>query len=459
VQQTVTAACHHCLDPACLSGCPVNAYVKDDVTGIVKHLDDQCIGCQYCTLTCPYEVPQFNARLGIVRKCDMCGDRLAEGEAPACVRGCPNEAIAIRIVETQATIDDAQTGALVPGAPASGITFPTTGYRTERAFPRNMLPADFFAVHPAHEHRPLVIMLVLTQLSVGAFCVDQLFRPSLPIAIQQWFRPFQAAVALLLGLVALGASTMHLGRPQYAFRALLGLKTSWLSREILAFGAFSACAALHAGGLWLSNMHCGPRWTILTSILGNLGEWPGVLVSVSGLIGVYCSVMVYARTRRFFWSAARTAFKFFLTVAVLGVATNLWVMSVGALFRAGPEAQIVDAVERLSGALLGFVVLKLAGEATLFLHLRDRQFGDLARSALLLQRELARWSIARFVTGLIGALVVPLVLLGVEGRAHPELALAIGASIALLLLVAGELLERATFFLAVASLRMPGGLP
>ena len=43
--QTVTTACHHCTDPACLNGCPVLAYEKDPVTGIVRHLDDQCIGC------------------------------------------------------------------------------------------------------------------------------------------------------------------------------------------------------------------------------------------------------------------------------------------------------------------------------------------------------------------------------------------------------------------------------
>ena len=77
VVQHVTAACHHCLEPACLTGCPVEAYEKDPITGIVRHLDDQCIGCQYCVLMCPYDVPRYHADLGIVRKCHMCRQRLA----------------------------------------------------------------------------------------------------------------------------------------------------------------------------------------------------------------------------------------------------------------------------------------------------------------------------------------------------------------------------------------------
>src|SRR6478735_1420773 len=137
VQQAVTTACHHCLDPACMTGCPVSAYEKDLVTGIVKHLDDQCIGCQYCTFTCPYEVPQYNAARGIVRKCDMCSGRLAAGEAPACVQGCPNEAIAITVIDKRQALDDAQGDAFLPGTPSPGFTIPTTVYRTERPPPRN----------------------------------------------------------------------------------------------------------------------------------------------------------------------------------------------------------------------------------------------------------------------------------------------------------------------------------
>ena len=62
-RQTITTACHHCVEPGCLEGCPVMAYEKDDETGIVRHLDDQCIGCQYCMLKCPYDVPQYSERL------------------------------------------------------------------------------------------------------------------------------------------------------------------------------------------------------------------------------------------------------------------------------------------------------------------------------------------------------------------------------------------------------------
>ena len=70
----------------CLHGCPVDAYKKDPVTGIVLHSTEACIGCQYCVWNCPYSVPQFNAERGVVGKCDMCHGRLTTGLEPACVK-------------------------------------------------------------------------------------------------------------------------------------------------------------------------------------------------------------------------------------------------------------------------------------------------------------------------------------------------------------------------------------
>lgn len=298
-QQTVTAACHHCVDPACMNGCPVDAYEKDPVTGIVKHLDDQCIGCSYCTLTCPYEVPSFNKRLGIVRKCDMCSDRLAEGEAPACVQSCPNEAISITIVDVKAMIAATQGDAtLVPGAPPSRITAPTTTYRTTKG------EASATRTHDghAHSHPPLAIMLVLTQLAVGAFVIELLRGGT---------RAIDATVSLGVASLAMAASVLHLGRPLYAYRAVIGLRHSWLSREIVAFGGFMGLATPYAGTVWAGR----PLMPL------------GVAAAVTGVFGVICSVFIYASTRRASWTYPRVTLRFFGGGALAGVATLGWVDS------------------------------------------------------------------------------------------------------------------------------------
>src|ERR1700712_198179 len=135
-QQTVTTACHHCADPGCLNGCPVLAYEKDPVTGIVRHLDDQCIGCQYCVLTCPYDVPKYSEKRGIVRKCDMCFNRLARDGGPACVPACPSGAITIQIVSLNSVIAaTAENERLVPGTFKSSYTQPTTAYVSRKPIP------------------------------------------------------------------------------------------------------------------------------------------------------------------------------------------------------------------------------------------------------------------------------------------------------------------------------------
>jgi formate dehydrogenase iron-sulfur subunit len=212
--QHVTTACHHCLEPACLTGCPVNAYVKLEDSGIVKHLDDQCIGCQYCTLTCPYDVPKFSKQLGIVRKCDMCVGRLENSEAPACVQACPNEAIRITVVSHDDVWAQAEAGMVVPGTPPSDITFPTTRFKTSRAQVRELVPADYDQPQKEHAHAPLLVMLVLTQIAAGVFIADHLsgWIAGQPGGLGFW----GSAVGFGVCCLALAASILHLGRPQYA---------------------------------------------------------------------------------------------------------------------------------------------------------------------------------------------------------------------------------------------------
>jgi Fe-S-cluster-containing dehydrogenase component/DMSO reductase anchor subunit len=450
IQKTVTTACHHCLEPACMHGCPVGAYEKDAQTGIVRHLDDQCIGCRYCMLTCPYEVPQYSVKKGIVRKCDMCAGRLAAAEAPACVQACPNAAIAIRLVDQEAVLEDAQGDAFLPGVPSPGITIPTTNYKTAQVFPRNMLPADFYTVRPAHQHLSLVLMLVLTQLSVGAFCLNQMLPLWLSEATLRTLRPFHSLFALLLGVLAMAASTAHLGRPLYAWRAVLGLRTSWLSREILAFGVFAGLTALYAGALF--------AFESLPAAAQHYVESLGRVSALAGVGAVFCSVMLYHVTRRKWWNGGRTGCKFGLTGAGLGWATTVCSTFLVAAVRGDPlGAELVAFGHTGANGLLLLTLIKLGSEASVFCHLRDRQQGDLKRTALLLWGELRPLTCYRFVLGMVGGIVLPMACLTALAPSQAGLALA-ASLVSLACLFSGEMLERMTFFTALSAPRMPGGL-
>ncbi|MGC4063771.1 MAG: dimethyl sulfoxide reductase anchor subunit [Polyangiaceae bacterium] len=235
--QTITTSCHHCADPGCLKGCPVGAYEKDPSTGIVKHLDDQCFGCKYCTLMCPYDAPKYNQALGIVRKCDMCSQRMGVGEAPACVQACPNEAIRIEVVSTNNARALSERGEFLPGAPSPRATGPTTKYTTNKGIPTDWRAADRDVVRVDHAHVPLVIMLVLTQLGLGSLIWSALLSPlSSESQVAQFASGATAFGWLALGLIA---SVLHLGRPWLAYRAIMNLRHSWLSREALTLGIFA----------------------------------------------------------------------------------------------------------------------------------------------------------------------------------------------------------------------------
>ena len=90
----VKRQCMHCIEPACVSACTVGALRKTP-EGPVVYDAAKCIGCRYCQYACPYGVPSYDwdNPLGLIGKCEMCADRLAEGDKPACAEACPNGAI------------------------------------------------------------------------------------------------------------------------------------------------------------------------------------------------------------------------------------------------------------------------------------------------------------------------------------------------------------------------------
>ena len=93
-QVFVKQQCMHCVDPACVSACPVGALQKLD-SGPVVYDCTRCIGCRYCMVACPFSIPKFEwgESLGRIRKCTFCVDRQEDGLEPACAAACPTGAL------------------------------------------------------------------------------------------------------------------------------------------------------------------------------------------------------------------------------------------------------------------------------------------------------------------------------------------------------------------------------
>lgn len=447
-QQYVTTACHHCVEPGCLQGCPVNAYDKDLVTGIVRHLDDQCIGCQYCILMCPYEVPQYSESKGIVRKCDMCRQRLEVGSPPACVAGCPNQAIRISIVSQDAARLRAVQSLFLAASPDPQITIPTTVYKSSRS--REVLSSDSSRTTVvsarnelptvAHAHWPLVVMLVLTQLSVGALFIERIL--TITGAIHFDLSLTLLATSAVVGVVGGNAAALHLGKPFGAWRAWIGLRTSWLSREIIALGLYGGinCVAVS-----LAYFRYEP--------------WASIALAIAlavGIIGVVSSAMIYVATRRALWSLPSTLTRFFACMLGLGLSLATAVAVVG---EARSSVVILLAVGSTS---VGAVQLIAVYEPRLHLYSaeQDHRSRSMRRTSLLLATALADQFQIQLITLTFGGLFIPGLLLLMALKSPLQLdyqaPLVPLAIVGLLILLGGNLLERLLFFQSCAPAKMPG---
>ena len=401
----LSMGCNHCLQPSCLTGCPVDAYRKDPVTGLVLHNAEACIGCQYCTWNCSYGVPQYNPERGVVGKCDMCHGRLAEGRLPACVNACPQEAIQVEAVNIEEWKSQYLTEANAPGLPAADDTISTTRVVAPASAVAQLERADYHRVRPEAPHWSLVAMTVLTQLSVGAF---------LALWVLEWYGGSQglglpAVVSLLAAVLSFTAAVFHLGRPIYAWRALRMWKRSWLSREVLLFSGFVMCAAAYTGALCLD-------------LAG--GAALGAITAMLGLAGVTASAFIYLVPARPAWNSRHTVAEFHLTALALGpLLLTAAGMSHGLL--------VAGAVAGAGGQLLN--------QALKFLSLSRSEEFELRASARLLAGELEPRLLARLGLLVAGGIVMPL--LGYERTA-------------LAAMLASELLGRVLFFVSVVPKNM-----
>lgn len=90
----VKTQCMNCNDPACGAACLTQAMHKT-TKGPIIWREDKCMGCRYCMVSCPFEMPRFEyeSTNPIIQKCDMCFDLIKEGESPLCAFNCPNGAL------------------------------------------------------------------------------------------------------------------------------------------------------------------------------------------------------------------------------------------------------------------------------------------------------------------------------------------------------------------------------
>lgn len=405
----LSMGCNHCLEPSCLIGCPVEAYTKDPATGVVLHSADTCIGCQYCVWNCSYGVPQYNAERGVVGKCDMCHNRLGDGMAPACVAACPEGAIAIEIVNVTDWRSD-YLSANAPGLPSADDSISTTRV----TLPENMVPdtdrVDLQRVQPEHPHWPLVFMLVVTQLSVGAFAVLWL----LDLLGQGGGLTIDALASLGLAGISLTASTLHLGRPIYAWRALKGLRRSWLSREVLTLSLFAGAASMFAGMLMFNLPGRGAA---------------GVCTLLAGLAGITCSARIYMVRARPAWCSSYTLAEFFATALFLG---PLFVLTLLTHSLHGPAPSWIR-LAAAAGASMQLIVQSLK-----FLWLARSEVFEMRASSLLISGRFRNLFLTRLAALIVAGILAPVLSANVWI-----------ISTAFALALAGEWLGRYLFFVSV----------
>jgi Fe-S-cluster-containing dehydrogenase component/DMSO reductase anchor subunit len=262
---SLSMACNHCQEPACAEGCPAKAYTIED-KGVVIHHADRCIGCRYCTWRCPYDAPQVNQARGYIEKCHFCADRATDGIEPACVTACPTGAL--KLTEKEHFDDNG-----VVWFPESGIG-PSVILKGTDSYLKPVIEGDEQPEEDIDE-TPFIkkvtdrlvkewSLLVFSLLVISATAI--LIVTALTEAAETGIMPF------LLMAGALVTSVLHLGVPIKAWRSVINISSSPLSREIMMVLILAIITLLN----WLMP-----------------GEIPAVLPALAGLLALVTIDMVF----------------------------------------------------------------------------------------------------------------------------------------------------------------------
>lgn len=377
----LSIACNHCVHPKCAGVCPTDAFVQRE-DGIVYIDGSKCMGCGYCAWACPYAVPQYHPQLGRMTKCNFCMDELDQGRPPACVAACPMRVLDfVEVNSIQLSAKSYQTLWAIPATehpfplPAFSRTQPHLAIRPHPAMgnglekavangeevkpPRSKVGRLWSPKSPDFglEELPLVAFTLLAQMAAGMAVTLFFLQPSTFDLL---------TVGFLLGLAGL-ASFLHLGTKKNAWRAVLHLQKSWLSREILMVGLF--------GAAWLLSFTAhSPLLTdycsLPTDYCSLIPDYCSLITALLGLGLVYSMSQVYRLRAAPAWDTWRTGAAFFLSAGILGLTgvsfgagwvsvwLPLWVLlALEAGLALLAEKPVHETVERIRGVCLALAMV------------------------------------------------------------------------------------------------------
>jgi len=346
-------ACNHCEEPPCLTSCPASAFSTDPIYRTVDHNQDHCIGCGYCTWTCPYDAPKYVTAKGTIEKCTLCKERIVDGQKPNCANLCPTGALDFGEIESKRASDVlgfTDRGIwpgirFIPlrkeGPPITStrslhenenIVFRQTKHRSER---KSTLKSEW----------PLVVFTLLAAFLFAATAASLLTSPLL-----------EPVTYMTLGILGAVLSTFHLGKPLKAWRALLNVRLSWLSREMVAYLLFL----------------CSSGFSFFVSPTVSVG----ILSVLLGLAALVMIDMVYVKVERRSTSAVNsgsivvTGFLFFallaeispLLIAILSGKCVLYVREVLRSRRRNPARLFASGVRIAVGFVVPLLLLSLEGD-------------------------------------------------------------------------------------------------
>lgn len=272
----LSLACNHCATAACMHACPALAYRRDAPTGAVLLESSLCIGCGYCSWACPYDAPVFDQSAGVMTKCTWCADRLRVGLKPACASHCPTGALDygdVPVGVRMSVVDGLPATALQPSLHVIPLKPGRTQPEMTAAGPEG--PAcDQLPEGPACDFRANSQISLKREWPLAVFTFGSAVLVALVTASAAGAYRIAPWAFVLAAAAAMGVAGAHLGRKERAWRAILNVRRSWLSREIAVLSLFVALAAF---------------WLLVAPANALLG-WTAAFVGFSGL---FCADSVY----------------------------------------------------------------------------------------------------------------------------------------------------------------------